>query len=873
PLPSSLDTELPVSTSELNRYNFVCQILIRYISLFTLTLWSGLAEKMKPGLCLGSSQKKCFSRRFASLSKIRADKKAKNTVHCIYRQESTMMRSTLVYYCNQGACFSACHSSCMCSPSPFLINNLPLCLLVISVCQNSDTQIKSELPSSQNSSRSWFFPIEKVLLFTLKNARQQYVEESHKLKNSHNRKGNCWIYRKYMRIVFPNRRYPHFINDETGLSLELHEGIPKRQYCVLLGLNATIWGREKKTQTWWSAIPIILTDMLMSLPSGISFGAGSVARIQSETPSHYLIFNHHRPLARLDFNIFKWLNLPRKKKPEYFYLHIRQPVAKSHKALPMGEYQVELLRDIDKAVALLLEGLFKRNYNNVIGVQIRQDLIINDSYSERKERRGFNYPRCQFITLVNPNKISDRRIKKIFNIFNFSPNSVRKLVNMKVNTYLEPYLISKVEIKASFSTTEVIDFSHFLVPEQLLALKRFSQSMCGGGSHTLNTTFRTTDTIFTSHLPLIKYESELEPLPSAQISQLCCDLFEKQEKKNTGKNMGLNHLTSNGFPKPVNSSGLSRSSECHFEKPSPDFKDILLPYIYVDYDLVRLNHLFNINQRKVKVNSKISLPFSHEKYKRKRKERTLVYYLMKLSCFGKNFKSPHWSSYAKSIPKSTSTLVPTSPQTRESASPSDPPHSHALSLSLKKKGMTRQLGSPPQTCSHSPSFFKCLVSANFIPMNISIGQYSDNIHFVFICDQNTEGDSVLLKEMPVFNNYIEIYLSQYKLNVYYSLSFLSFPTEKTIIIHSYKNRSDTQKAHPGGQNLVVFFLRDKNRSREMCQEYSPKHLLTDQIWKSHVECYILVVLATKRDYFSPLMKKMNDIRQMAKYLGSFSTFI
>lgn len=82
--------------------------------------------------------------------------------------------------------------------------------------------------------------------------------------------------------------------------------------------------------------------------------------------------------------------------------------------------------------------------------------------------------------------------------------------------------------------------------------------------------------------------------------------------------------------------------------------------------------------------------------------------------------------------------------------------------------------------------FQKLIKLGIIPLYSYSGRQVDIFRYPF-CVQNTEGDSVLLKGMPVFNNYIEIYLSQYKLNVYYSLSsFLlilpscSFPTKKTI---------------------------------------------------------------------------------------------
>jgi predicted AlkP superfamily pyrophosphatase or phosphodiesterase len=170
--------------------------------------------------------------------------------------------------------------------------------------------------------------------------------------------------REGIRPSFPTLTFPNHYTLVTGLYPD-HHGIVDNTmddarirpdpHFAMSNYAAVADGR------WWSeAKPLWVTAKEQGLRTGTMFWPGSEARIARLRPDHWAHFDAAIKSDRRVDIVLDWLDEPADKRPEFITLYFDQVDHQGHWFGPESAEVNQALREVDRAIARLVEGLEHR---------------------------------------------------------------------------------------------------------------------------------------------------------------------------------------------------------------------------------------------------------------------------------------------------------------------------------------------------------------------------------------------------------------------------------------------------------------------------------------------------------------------------------
>ena len=187
-----------------------------------------------------------------------------------------------------------------------------------------------------------------------------------------------------MRSAFPTLTFPNHYTIVTGLYPD-HTGIVNNRFVDPSSGAKFVYNDPKTTAdpAWWGGEPLWVTAERQGKHAATMFWPGSDVPIQSVRPAHWLPFDGKIPPdARVD-QVLAWLDLPAAERPEFVTLYFDQVDHAGHDFGPDSVQVSAALRQVDSAVARLVDGLRQRRLLDSTNIVVVSDHGMTPSGPER----------------------------------------------------------------------------------------------------------------------------------------------------------------------------------------------------------------------------------------------------------------------------------------------------------------------------------------------------------------------------------------------------------------------------------------------------------------------------------------------------------
>jgi predicted AlkP superfamily pyrophosphatase or phosphodiesterase len=190
-----------------------------------------------------------------------------------------------------------------------------------------------------------------------------------------------------MKPAFPTLTFPNHYTLVTGLYPD-HHGIVNNRMVDRASGKVFVY-KDPKTisdPSWWGGEPLWVSVEKQGLHAATMFWPGSDVAIAGMRPSEWLPFDGKlSPDQRVD-QLLRWIDLPAPQRASFFTLYFEQVDHAGHDGGPDSPAVDAALREMDAALARLVDGLKRR------GVFERANLVIVSDHgmtATSRERRTY----------------------------------------------------------------------------------------------------------------------------------------------------------------------------------------------------------------------------------------------------------------------------------------------------------------------------------------------------------------------------------------------------------------------------------------------------------------------------------------------------
>ena len=186
----------------------------------------------------------------------------------------------------------------------------------------------------------------------------------------------------WMNPSFPALTFPNHYTLVTGLRPEHHGIVNNHMRDPVLGTFESK-GEAARDGRWWGGESIWSTLQAQGGIAATMFWPGSEAEIGGQRPRYFRRFDGTvPPQARVD-QALRWLDLPRRERPQLVTLYLEQVDVGSHRGGTFSESAFAAMAQVDAALAHLLRGLDARGLRATTNLVVVSDHGMDDSLREQ----------------------------------------------------------------------------------------------------------------------------------------------------------------------------------------------------------------------------------------------------------------------------------------------------------------------------------------------------------------------------------------------------------------------------------------------------------------------------------------------------------
>jgi len=174
--------------------------------------------------------------------------------------------------------------------------------------------------------------------------------------------------------VFPSKTFPNHYSIVTGLYADQHGIVANTMYDPHMDAWFRMTDRTAVADgRWWGGEPVWVTAERQGIRTAPLFWPGVEAEIRGVRPTFWLPFDDRMPNERRVTQVLEWLDLPDAERPRFVTTYFSHVDVASHNHGP-GAGEVEAaLRETDRLIGLLLDGLAGRGMLEETAILIVSD--------------------------------------------------------------------------------------------------------------------------------------------------------------------------------------------------------------------------------------------------------------------------------------------------------------------------------------------------------------------------------------------------------------------------------------------------------------------------------------------------------------------
>ncbi|XP_026515689.1 ectonucleotide pyrophosphatase/phosphodiesterase family member 2 [Terrapene carolina triunguis] len=629
------------------------------------------------------------------------------------------------------------------------------------------------------------------------------------------------------------------------------------------------------------------------------------------------------PHERRILTILQWLTLPDNERPYVYAFYSEQPDAAGHRYGPFGseessygspltppkrpkrkitpkrrqerrvaspkkrrkvhrvdQYSAESrrnkminpLRDIDKTLGQLMDGLKQLKLHRCVNVIFVGDHGMEDTTCERTEFLSNYLTNVEDIVLV-PGSLGRIRPRSNNNLKYDPKVIVANLTCRKPDQHFKPYLKQHLPKRLHYAYNRRIEDIHLLVDRRwhvarksMDVYKKLSGKCFFHGDHGYDNKINSMQTVFVGYGPTFKHKTKVPPFENIELYNIMCDLLGLKPAPNNGTHGSLNHLLRSNAFKPTMPDEVARP---------------LYPVAAFSASEFDLGCTCDDKNKLDELNKRFHVKGTEEKhllYGRPavlyRTKYNILHHQDFESGYSETFLMPLWTSYTISkqaevsgVPEHLSNCV--RPDLRIS-----PGNSQSCSAYRADKQMTYGFLFPPQLSSSAEAKYDAFLITNIIPMYPAFKKVWNYFQRVLVKRYATERNGVNVISGPIFDyDYDGLHDTPEKIKQYVEGSSVPVPTHYYSIITSCLDFTQPADKCDGPLSVLSYILPHRPDNDESCNSSEEESKWVEDLLKMHTARVRDIEQITSLDFFRKTSRSYTEILSLKTYLHTFESEI
>ncbi|XP_072355248.1 venom phosphodiesterase 2-like isoform X1 [Scyliorhinus torazame] len=754
-----------------------------------------------------------------------------------------------------------------CSCSDDCSQNEDCCTNYNSICKGEKSWLQDDCEDDDIPQCPEGYSRPPVILFSLDGFRFDYLKKWKSSVPVIDKLRTCGVHAPYMIPVYPTKTFPNHYTIITGLYPESHGVIDNRMYDVDMNASFSLGTKEKFNPRWYKGQPLWLTAMYQGLKTGSFFWPGSEVKINGTYPNFYKTYNGSIFYEERVFTILKWLDLPKKDRPDFYTLYLDEPDHSGHRHGPYSNEIGKALERVDKIVGMLMDGLKQRNLQRCVNL-----ILISDHGMEESDCKKFAYlneyidnAKDIYMHYGPAGRIRAKDVPEDYFTFD-SEGLVKNLTCRSPDQHFKPYLKHFLPKRFHYASSRRIEDVHLYMDPQWQANLKPTMKNCKGGFHGSDNQYKNMQTIFLGHGPGFKTKTEVQPFSNIEVYNLICDLLQITPTPNNGTHGSLNHLLKKSVYIPTHLKEVSATSSCSSTKFRPT---IVLQTECLCSSLESLPadacKELNLSLSEVKSADALNLPYGRPRVVQENSKWCLLHQHWYVSGYSHDILMPLWSAYTVN---KTENLVPPLPNILNCVlvDVRIPFNINQSSYNKEDQDLTYGFLYPPNLQSR-PYQFEGVFTSNLVPMYKAFQNIWNYFHNVLLVKYAIQRNGINVISGPVFDFDFDGWFDTSDIiqeNV--KNTQIPIPTHYYIVLTNCKDTMKSPLQCDTSLDVLAFILPHRPDNSESCADDREESLwVEERIW-AHRARVRDVELITGLDFYQDRKQPVTEIIQLKTFL-------
>ncbi|KAM9403636.1 autotaxin isoform 2-T2 [Salvelinus alpinus] len=801
----------------------------------------------------GSCKNRCFELDEAEPPNCRCDNLCKTYNSCCQDFDEHCLRTEGGFECSKERCGESRNDQNACHCSEDCLAKGDCCTNYRTLCKGDTTWLQDDCEDIRTHECPAGFVRPPLIMVSVDGFRASYMKRGSTVIPNIEKLRACGTHAPYMRPVYPTKTFPNLYTLATGLYPESHGIVGNSMHDPVFDANFNLRGREKLNHRWWGGQPIWITAVKQGVKAGTFFWPVSI------------------PLERRVLTMLQWLHLPDGERPYVYAMHSEQPDTFGHKLGPMSTELNNPLKEIDKIIGQLMDGLKQIKLHRCVNIIMVGDHGMEEAHCDRTEFLSSYMPSTVDDIILIPGSLGRIRSRYPNNPKYDAKSVVANLTCKKTEQHFKPYLKQHLPKRLHYANNRRIEDIHLLVERKWHIARKSPEGgkrhpgKCGfAGDHGYDNKINSMQTIFFGYGPMFKFKTKVPVFENIELYNVMCDLLGLKPASNNGTHGSLNHLLKSPVHKPTVPEEVS--------KPT-----ISGPIITLTDDLGcscdDKNKVEELNQRlRQAADDSKNLPHGRPAVLFRTKY-SILHHSDYISGYSESLSMPLWTSYTVSkqvevtpLPEHLTNCV--RPDLRI-----PPAFSQSCSNYKADKQISFAFLYPPQLAPTQDGKFDAVLITNTVPMYPAFKRIWSYFQKTLVKKYAMERNGLNLICGPIFDyDYDGLRDSAEKIKQYGSGSG-PIPTHYYCVITSCLDFSQAEDICTGPLSSSAFILPHRSDNDESCNSSEEESKWVEDLMKLHTARVRDVEILTGLDFYRRTSRSYPEILSLKTHMHTYESEI
>ncbi|KAK6327165.1 hypothetical protein J4Q44_G00028100 [Coregonus suidteri] len=779
----------------------------------------------------GSCKNRCFELDEAEPPNCRCDNLCKTYNSCCQDFDEHCLRTEGGFDCSKERCGETRNDQHACHCSEDCLAKGDCCTNYKTLCKGDTTWLQDDCEDIRTHECPAGFVRPPLIMVSVDGFRASYMKRGSTVIPNIEKLRACGTHAPYMRPMYPTKTFPNLYTLATGLYPESHGIVGNSMHDPVFDANFNLRGREKLNHRWWGGQPIWITAVKQGVKAATFFW----------------------PV------------------PYVYAMHSEQPDTFGHKLGPMSTELNNPLKEIDKIMGQLMDGLKQMKLHRCVNIIMVGDHGMEEAHCDRTEFLSSYMPSTVDDIILIPGSLGRIRSRYPNNPKYDAKSVVANLTCKKTDQHFKPYLKQHLPKRLHYTNNRRIEDIHLLVERKWHIARKSPEGgkrhpgKCGfAGDHGYDNKINSMQTIFLGYGPMFKFKTKVPVFENIELYNVMCDLLGLKPAPNNGTHGSLNHLLKSPVHKPTMPEEVS--------KPT-----LSGPIITLTDDLGcscdDKNKVEELNQRlRQAVDDSKNLPHGRPALLFRAKY-SILHHSDYISGYSESLAMPLWTSYTVSkqvevtpLPEHLTNCV--RPDIRI-----PPAFSQSCSSYKADKQISYAFLYPPQLAPTQDGKLDAVLITNTVPMYPAFKRIWSYFQKTLVKKYAMERNGVNLICGPIFDyDYDGLRDSAEKIKQYVSGSG-SIPTHYYCVITSCLDFTQAEDVCTGPLSSSAFILPHRSDNDESCNSSEEESKWVEDLMKLHTARVRDVEILTGLDFYRRTTRSYPEILSLKTHMHTYESEI